>query len=83
VYITWVAREVKDPQRKPAALRSSLGLALVGVVYLAINAVYLYGTAMTALPRRTSVAQAAAVSMFSGGVARWLALMISISSSAR
>src|SRR5262249_37504257 len=39
VYITWVAGEVKDPQRNiPKAL--VLGISLVGAIYIAINAVY-------------------------------------------
>jgi len=78
VYISWVAGEVKDPQRNlPRSL--ILGLLVVGVVYLAINAVYLYALPMTGIASEEAVAQAAAVSMFSGGVARWLALMIAIS----
>ena len=78
VYITWVAGEVKDPQRNlPRSL--ILGLLLVGVVYLAINAVYLYALPMTGIAAEEAVAQTAAVSMFSGGVARWLALMIAVS----
>src|SRR5262249_32780328 len=41
VYITWVAGEVKDPERNlPRSL--ILGLLIVGTLYLAINAVYLY-----------------------------------------
>jgi len=78
VYITWVAGEVKDPQRN-LPLSLILGLLLVGVVYLAINAVYLYALPMTGIASEEAVAQTAAVSMFSGSVARWLALMIAIS----
>lgn len=78
VYITWVAGEVKQPQRNlPRSL--ILGLLLVGVIYLAINAVYLYALPMSGIAAETAVAQGAAVSMFSGSVARWLALMIAIS----
>ncbi len=78
VYITWVAGEVKDPQRNlPRSL--IFGLLLVGVLYLAINAVYLYALPMTSIASETAVAQAAAVSMFSGSAARWLALMIAVS----
>jgi len=78
VYITWVAGEVKDPQRNlPRSL--ILGLLIVGVIYLAINAVYLYALPMSGIARETAVAQAAAVSMFSSGAARWLALMIALS----
>ena len=78
VYITWVAGEVKDPQRNlPRSL--TLGLVIVGVLYLAINAVYLYGLPMQRIAAETAVAQAAAVTMFSGGAARWLALLIAVS----
>jgi APA family basic amino acid/polyamine antiporter len=78
VYITWVAGEVKQPQRNlPRSL--ILGLLLVGVIYLAINAVYVYALPMSGIAAETAVAQSAAVSMFSGSVARWLALMIAIS----
>lgn len=78
VYITWVAGEVKQPQRNlPRSL--ILGLLLVGVIYLAINAVYLYALPMSGIAAETAVAQSAAVSMFSGSVGRWLALMIAIS----
>lgn len=78
VYITWVAGEVKDPQRNlPRSL--ILGLLIVGVLYLAINAVYLYALPLTDIAANTAVAQVAAVSMFSAGVARWLSLMIAVS----
>ena len=78
VYITWVAGEVKDPQRNlPRSL--ILGLLLVGSLYIAINAVYLYALPMSEISANTAVAQAAAVSLFSANAARWLALMIAIS----
>jgi APA family basic amino acid/polyamine antiporter len=78
VYVTWVAGEIKNPQRAlPRAL--IFGIALVGIVYLAINAVYLYALPMATIASDEVVAQTAAVSLFSGGVARWLALMIAVS----
>lgn len=78
VYITWVAGEVKDPQRNlPRSL--ILGLLIVGALYLAINAIYLYALPMTEVAANETVAQAAAVSMFSAGAARWLSLAIAIS----
>lgn len=78
VYITWVAGEVKDPQRNlPRSL--ILGLLLVGVIYLAINAVYLYALPMTGIAATTTVAQTAAVSMFSQTAGGLLALMIALS----
>ena len=78
VYITWVAGEVKDPQRNlPRSL--IMGLTIVGVLYLAINAVYLYALPMTEIAAQEAVAQTAAVSMFSARAANWLALMIALS----
>jgi basic amino acid/polyamine antiporter, APA family len=78
VYVTWVAGEVKDPQRNlPRSL--TVGLLLVGVIYLAINAVYLYALPMTRIASTTTVAETAAVAMFSAAAGRWLALMIAIS----
>ena len=78
VYITWSAGEVKDPQRNlPRAL--ILGLTIVGVVYLVINAVYLYALPMTEIASQEAVAQGAAVAMFSSRAANWLAAMIALS----
>ncbi|HMC32734.1 MAG TPA: amino acid permease [Candidatus Angelobacter sp.] len=78
VYITFVAGEVKDPQRTlPRTL--ILGMTLVGAVYLAINAVYLYALPMNEIAAHEAVAQTAAVSMFSGRVAPWLSLMVALS----
>jgi len=78
VYITWVSGEVKDPQRNlPRSM--IFGLLLVGVIYLTINAVYLYALPISGIAAETTVARGAAVSMFSSGAARWLSLMIAIS----
>jgi basic amino acid/polyamine antiporter, APA family len=78
VYITWVAGEVKDPRRNlPRSL--VVGLLLVGVIYLAINAVYLYALPMTGIASTTTVGQTAAVAMFFPAAGRWLALMIAVS----
>ena len=78
VYITFVAGEVKDPQRNlPRSL--ILGMALVGAVYIAINAVYLYALPMSEIAAHETVAQTAAVSMFSPRIAPWLSLMVALS----
>jgi basic amino acid/polyamine antiporter, APA family len=78
VYITWVSGEVKDPQKNlPRSM--ILGLLLVGIIYLAINAVYLYALPMAGIAAETTVARGAAVSMFSTNAAKWLSLMIAIS----
>jgi basic amino acid/polyamine antiporter, APA family len=78
VYVTFVGSEVKNPERNlPRAL--IWGMTLVGAVYLAINAVYLYALPMKEIAAHEAVAQTAAVSMFSGRVAPWLSWMVALS----
>jgi basic amino acid/polyamine antiporter, APA family len=78
VYITWIAGEVKNPQRNiPMAL--IFGIAIVGIVYVGINAVYLYALPISKIAVQPAVAHAAAISMFSASAARWLSLIIAIS----
>jgi APA family basic amino acid/polyamine antiporter len=78
VYITWVAGEIKNPQRVlPRAM--VLGLLLVGVIYLAVSAVYLYALPITRVAQEETIAQAAAVSLFSFQAARWLGAVIALS----
>jgi APA family basic amino acid/polyamine antiporter len=78
VYVTFVAGEVKNPQRNlPRAL--IWGLVLVGVVYIAINTIYVYALPMNEVAAQEAVAQTAAVSMFSGRVAPWLSMMVALS----
>jgi basic amino acid/polyamine antiporter, APA family len=78
VYISWVAGEVKNPGRNvPRSLIG--GMVLVGAIYLAINAVYLYALPMSGIAESATVAQTAAANMFSPAAGRWLALMIAVS----
>ena len=78
VYITWVAGEIKNPQRMlPRAIVT--GVLLVGVIYLAINAVYLYALPITRIAQEETIAHAAAVTLFSSQAARWLSAMIALS----
>jgi basic amino acid/polyamine antiporter, APA family len=78
VYVTFVGGEIKDPQRNvPRAL--IWGLLLVGVVYICINAVYVYALPMNEIAAQEAVAQTAAVSMFCGRVAPWLSMMVALS----
>jgi len=78
VYVTWVAGEIRDPQRVlPRAM--VLGLLLVAVIYLVINAVYLYALPITQVAREETIAQAAAVTLFSSDAGRWLSGMIALS----
>jgi len=78
VYVTWVAGEIKDPQRVlPRTM--VLGLLLVSSIYLMINAVYLYALPITQVAKEETIAQAAAVALFSSGAGRWLSATIALS----
>ncbi len=78
VYITWVAGEIRNPQRVlPRGL--VLGVLLVCVIYLAVNAVYLYALPITQVAKEETIAQAAAVTLFSSSAARWLSATIALS----
>jgi APA family basic amino acid/polyamine antiporter len=78
VYVTWVAGEIKNPQRVlPRAM--VLGLLLVAVIYLVINAVYLYALPITQIAKEETIAQAAAISLFSSSAGHWLSGMIALS----
>jgi APA family basic amino acid/polyamine antiporter len=78
VYITWVAGEVKNPQRNlPLAL--VLGLTAVAGIYLAITIVYLYALPLQQIAQETTIAETAAVALFSPAAGRWLSLLVSFS----
>ena len=78
VYVTWVAGEIKNPQRVlPRAL--VLGILLVCVIYAAINAVYLYALPITRVAQEETIAQAAGVQLFSSRAAFWLSATIALS----
>jgi APA family basic amino acid/polyamine antiporter len=78
VYITWVAGEVKDAQRTlPRAL--VLGLSVVAGIYLAINLVYLYALPLERIAQETTIAETAAMELFSPAAGRWLSLLVSFS----
>ncbi len=78
VYITWVAGEIKNPQRVlPRAM--VMGVLVVGVIYLAVNAVYLYALPITAVAKEETVAHAAAAVLLGGSAARWLSAVIALS----
>jgi APA family basic amino acid/polyamine antiporter len=78
VYITWVAGEVKEPRRN-VPLAMVLGVLVVGAIYLAMNATYVYALPMSEIAKYETVAHAAATVLFSPGVANWLSAVIAIS----
>ncbi len=78
VYITWVSGEIKNPQKVlPRALL--LGILLVGVIYMSVSVVYLYALPITQIATEMTIAQAAAVALFSSNAAKWLGATIALS----
>ena len=78
VYITWVAGEIKNPQKVlPRAML--LGILLVGVLYMSVSVVYLYALPITQVANETTIAQAAAAALFSSNAAKWLGATIALS----
>lgn len=77
-YITCAAGEVKEPQRNiPRSL--VLGVIAVGVIYLSLNLVYLYALPLAQIKQERTIAQAAAMTLFSPGAGRWMSLLITVS----
>jgi APA family basic amino acid/polyamine antiporter len=78
VYITWVAGEVKKPQRN-VPLAMVLGVLAVGAIYLAMNMAYVYALPLSEVAKYETIAHAAAATLFSPGAAVWLSAMIAVS----
>jgi APA family basic amino acid/polyamine antiporter len=78
VYVTWVAGEMKDAARNvPKAL--IIGLAIVAVIYVSMNVIYLYALPLSTIISSDAVVQTAASSMFSPRVGNWLAIIVAVS----
>jgi APA family basic amino acid/polyamine antiporter len=78
VYVTWVAGEIKNPQKVlPRAL--VVGLLVVAAVYISVNLVYLYALPITQVANEMTIAQAAAKSLFSSRAAKALGAIIALS----
>ena len=78
VYITWVAGEIKNPQRVlPRAL--VLGILLVAAIYISVSVVYLYALPITQVAKEETIAQAAATTLFSSKAAKLLGATIALS----
>ncbi len=74
---TYIIGEVRDPARNvPWSL--ILGTLIVGVIYVALNAVFLKTVPMTELAGRVDVANLAAAAIFGPTGGRWMAGLISL-----
>ena len=78
VYVTWVAGEVKNPQRN-VPLAMVLGVLVVGAIYIAMNMTYMYALPLAEVAQHETIAHAAAAVLFSPQVALWFSLVIAIS----
>jgi APA family basic amino acid/polyamine antiporter len=79
VYVSWVAGEIRDPQRNvPRALVA--GIVGVIVIYMLMNAAYLYAMPLDRMAATDAVAQVGARLLFSPFAAYLIALVIAISS---
>ena len=80
VYLGWAAGEVKEPQRNiPRAL--VIGVAIVALIYVGMNAAYLYALNLNSIATgESTTARAAAETLFSPTAGRWLSMLIALSS---
>jgi len=78
VYITWVAGEVKEPRRN-VPLAMVLGIFAVGVIYMTMNATYIYALPLSEIAQHETIAHAAAAALISPGAAVWLSAVIAVS----
>lgn len=78
VYITWVAGEVKRPERNiPLSLMIAVGI--VGAVIVGMNVLYLYAMPMESMAQQRTVAESAAQMLFFPEAGRWLGALVAVS----
>lgn len=76
-FLSWVGGEIKNPRRNlPLAL--ILGILLVIVTYLLVNAVFLYALPSLDLAHSTAPTDAAIAALFSQNAGRWVSLFIAV-----
>ncbi len=78
VYAAWTAGEIRRPERNvPRSMIA--GVVGVMVLYVVMNAVYLYALPTSEIARQPTIAQAAANTLFSPAVGFWIAGVIAVS----
>lgn len=78
VYITWVAGEVKEPQRNiPRSL--VLSVLIVGSIVIGANVLYLYAMPLNVMANQPTVAEAAAQKLFFPAAGRFLGMLVAVS----
>jgi APA family basic amino acid/polyamine antiporter len=76
--LTWIAGEIKDPQRN-LARALFYGVSLLTIVYLVVNLAYLYALPLAELRGVTRVAEKAATTMVGARGATFVALTVVVS----
>jgi APA family basic amino acid/polyamine antiporter len=77
VYGTWMAGEIKNPQRNvPRAFM--LGILTVIAIVLLMNVLYLYAFPMETMAQQDTVGQAAAQVLFFPAAGQWLSALVAI-----
>ncbi|HEU5402042.1 MAG TPA: amino acid permease [Terriglobales bacterium] len=78
VYITWVAGEVKNPERNvPRSLVWSV--LIVGSLVVGANILYLYAMPLDVMSQQSTVAEAAAQRLFFPAAGRLLGMLVAVS----
>jgi APA family basic amino acid/polyamine antiporter len=76
-FLSWVGGEIKNPRRNlPLAL--IIGISLVIITYLSVNAVFLYALPPVELSHETLAADGAIAALFSQDAGRWVSLFIAL-----
>src|SRR4030095_1033375 len=76
--VTYIAGEVKDPEKNlPRALL--FGVLIVTVLYLAINAVYIYAVPVTEMKGALRMSEVATTALFGLKTSAWITGIITIS----
>jgi len=79
VYVSWVAGEVRDPQRNiPRSL--IIGIVCVIAIYILMNAAYLVAMPLDQIAASSTIGESAARTLFSPAAAWLLSIVIAISS---
>ena len=78
IYVTWVAGEIKNPQRN-VPLAMVLGIVVVSVIYMLMNMTYVYALPISEIAKHDTIAHTSAEILFSPAAAVWLSALVAIS----
>ena len=77
VYITWIAGEVKQPERNiPRSL--VLSVVIVGAVIIGTNALFLYAMPLGKMAQERTVGETAAQLLFFPAAGRWMGALVAV-----